>query len=394
MRDYYEFFCPVKIVAGFKALEHIPFELGVLGCSKPMIITDKGVRQVGLVDKVLEACEASNLSVVEIFDGVPADSSLQIVSECAGAYRKANADALLAIGGGSVIDTAKAVNILVSEGGNDLREYSGAGVLKRPLKPYFVLPTTAGTGSEATSVSVIKDEFTGTKLPFVSQFLLPTVAVLDPRMTLSLPPKFTAATAMDALTHAIESYTCLAKNPISDAYATAAIQKITANLTLVLRHSDDAEARLELAQAATMAGIAFSNSMVGLVHALGHSVGAVCHLPHGVCMSILLPHVLRFNVSERADIIGELLLPLAGADVYASTAPEARAERVIKWIEDLRGEVYELSQLPQTLSETGNVQRSDLQKIAHMALDDASMLLNPIDATYEQALDILQQAYE
>lgn len=392
-KDFYEFFCPVKMVAGFKALEHIPFELSSHGASKPLIITDKGVRSVGLVDHVTKAMEASNVSVVGIYEDVPPDSATSVVTKCANFYRDNGADSIIAIGGGSVIDTAKAVNILASEGGEDIKTYSGVGVLKRPLKPFFVIPTTAGTGSETTSVSVIKDDETGTKVPFVSQFLLPDAAILDPRMTQSLPPKITAATAMDALTHAVESFTCLAKNPVSDAYATAAIKKISDNLTTVLNEPGNVEGRLELAQAATMAGIAFSNSMVGLVHALGHNVGAVGHVPHGVCMSILLPHVLEFNLPERGDTIGDLLLHLAGPDVYASTPSAQRAEKAIERIRQMKEEAYAICQLPRTLSETGAVQRGDLPKIAEMSLDDAAMILNPIDATYEQALEILQQAF-
>ncbi len=391
--DYYEFFSPVKIIAGLKALEHIPFELTSQGASRPLIITDKGVRGVGLVDTVIDALAASDQQVVGIFDEVPPDSPSQVVTRAAGIYREHDADSILAVGGGSVIDTAKAVNILVSEGGDDLKAYSGSGVLKRPLKPLFVIPTTSGTGSEATLVSVIKDEETGTKMPFVSQFLLPNAAILDPRLTLGLPPKITAATGMDALTHAVESSICLAKNPVSDAYAAAAIKKISNNLVKVLEQPDDAQGRLELAQAATMAGIAFSNSMVGMVHALGHSVGAVAHLPHGMCMSILLPFVLEFNLPAVSDAIGELLLPLAGADVYASTPASDRPLKSIQFIRQLKEQVYQACELPRTLSETGAVKRNDLPRIAQMSLDDGSMLLNPIDATYEQALEILEQAF-
>lgn len=392
-KDYYEFFCPVKIIAGFKALEHIPFELSSHGSTNPLILTDKGVKGVGLVDTVIKALDAADQKIAGIFDDVPPDSSTAVVTSAAQYYRDQKADSIIAIGGGSVIDTAKAVNILVSEGGDDVKKYSGSGILKRRLKPFFVIPTTAGTGSEATLVSVIKDDATGKKMPFISHFLLPDAAILDPRLTISLPAKITAATAMDALTHAVESFICLAKNPVSDAYAAAAIKKITANLLNVLKDPSDKDGRLELAQAATMAGIAFSNSMVGLVHALGHNVGAVAHVPHGVCMSILLPHVLSFNLKEREAEIGDLLLPLAGPEIYASTPSGQRAQRSIDFIRDLKEQVYAVAELPRTLAETGSVKRGDLPKIAQMSLDDGAMLLNPIDATYEQALDVLQQAF-
>ena len=391
--EYYEFFCPVKMVAGFKALEHISYELTSHGASRPLVITDRGVRAVGLVDIVVNAITAADMQVMAIFDEVPPDSSMLTVAAIAALYRQKECDSILAIGGGSVIDTAKGVNILVSEGGDDIRQYAGAGILQRPLKPFFVIPTTSGTGSETTSVSVIKDDVTGAKVAFVSHFLLPNAAILDPRMTLSLPPTITAATGMDALTHAVEASLCLAKNPISDAYAASAIKKITKHLPEVLNTPDDANGRLELAQASSMAGIAFSNSMVGMVHSLGHSVGAKCHVPHGVCMSILMPFVLEFNIEVIRENLAELLLHLAGPEVYAATPLAQRAEKSIATIVALKEQMYDLAKLPRTLSETGKVNEADLSEIARMALDDGSMMLNPIDATFEQALAVLRKAF-
>jgi alcohol dehydrogenase len=390
---YFSFFCPVKVIAGFKALEHIPYELGTHGAKRPLLVTDRGVRGAGLVEIVTAALSSGSVTVPAIFDDVPPDSSTTVVAEAARLYRQNDCDSIVAVGGGSVIDTAKAVNILVSEGGDNLRAYCGASVLKRPLRPFFVLPTTSGTGSEVTSVCVVKDIEAGVKLPFVSQYLLPNVAVLDPRLTLGLPPFFTAATAMDALTHAVEAFTGLAKNPISDAYATAAIKKVAVNIVPVLTNPKDAPRRLELALAATMAGIAFSNSMVGLVHALGHSVGAIAHVPHGVCMSVLLPYVLEYNLDARRDAIGELLLPLAGSDIYAATRSSERAEKTLVHLRKLRDELFALAGLPRTLSETGKVPREKLPDIARLALDDGALVTNPVEAQYEQALAVLERAY-
>lgn len=391
-KDYYEFFCPVKMIAGYKALEHIPHELDAQNARRTLIVTDQGVRGAGLVDIVSQALSAGGHKAVDIFDDVPPDSSTDTVSAIAAVYRNHDCDSIIAIGGGSVIDTAKGVNILVSEGGDDIKAYSGAGVVKNKLKPFFVIPTTSGTGSEATLVSVIKDSDTGLKLPFASQFLLPDAAILDPRMTLSLPAKITAATAMDAMTHATEAYTCLAKNPLSDAYATTAIKKISQNLPAVLKNPSDATGRLELAQASTMAGIAFSNSMVGLVHSLGHSVGAIAHVPHGVCMSILLPFALNFNQSANGHYIGELLLPLTSDSHYARTPVGLRAEAAIEKIHKLKEELYQLSGLPRKLSEAG-VKEEQLPEIAKLAIDDGTMILNPIDLTEEEALSLLKEAY-
>ncbi|MAR91177.1 MAG: alcohol dehydrogenase [Pseudomonadales bacterium] len=392
-KSYYEFFCPVKIVAGHAALEHIPYELSTLAASRPMIITDKGVRAAGLLEHVQGAFAEGDMEVVEIFDDVPPDSSTTVVETIAELYRERGCDSLIAVGGGSVIDTSKGVNILVSENASRLADFSGVGVLKKPLKPFFVIPTTAGTGSEVTLVAVVNDPVKGVKLPFTSYFLLPNAAILDPRMTLTLPAHITAMTAMDAMTHAVEAFTCMAKNPISDAYAVSAIGKISSNLIPVLNKPDDEAGRLELAQASTMAGIAFSNSMVGLVHSLGHSLGALCHLPHGLCMNLFLPYVLEYNLPQRREAIGELLLPLAGAEIYARTPAAQRADAAISTIRGLRDELHRRCQLPRTLAETGKVNREQLPKLAEMALDDGSILFNPVEVDLDDALAILERAW-
>jgi alcohol dehydrogenase len=393
MTQFFEFFCPVKIVAGLAALEHIPFELAARGVSRPLIVTDRGVRAAGLLEPVQGALKSGGVSAELVFDDVPQDSATGVVASIARLYRREDCDALIAIGGGSVIDTAKAVNILVSEGGEELAKYSGTNMLTRRLRPLFVLPTTSGTGSEVTTVSVVKDSQTGMKLPFISQYLAPDVAVLDPRMTLGLPPFFTAATAMDAMTHAVEAFTCLGKNPLSDAYARAAIQKVAENVVQVLDTPGDKQRRLELALAASMAGIAFSNSMVGLVHALGHTIGAVAHVPHGVCMSVLLPYVLEYNLEARGSVIGELLLPLAGDEVYTRTPLAERPRAAIARLRSLRDALWQKAKLPRTLAETGRVTRGQLEEIARLSLDDGALLMNPVEVQYEDALRVLTRAY-
>ncbi|MFW5823925.1 MAG: iron-containing alcohol dehydrogenase [Marinobacter sp.] len=393
MSRYYEFYCPVKVIAGEAALEHLPYELTSIASTRPMIVTDAGVRAAGLLDPVITACEESEVTIAAIFDEVPPDSSTITVRDIARLYREQRCDALIAVGGGSSIDTAKAVNILVSEGGDDIAEYSGAGVLTRPLKPFFVIPTTAGTGSEVTSVAVIADRERSVKLPFSSSFLLPNAAIIDPRMTLTLPLPITAATAMDALTHATEAYTCLAKNPLSDAYATAAVSKIGRSLLAVMDNPGDARGRLELAEASTMAGIAFSNSMVGLVHALGHATGAICHLPHGVCMSLYLPFVLEYNLEQIREPLAELLLYLEGAEVWAATPASRRAEATVSAIRHLRDELHHRCELPRTLRETGKVTEDQLEKIARTALDDGSIIYNPREATLKEVREILDKAW-
>ena len=390
---YYEFYCPVKILAGLKALEHLPAELAERGCAAPMVLTDKGVRAAGLIKHVEIAFEEAGLSVGPVFDDIPPDSSTDVVESIAREFRERNCDSLIAVGGGSVLDTAKAVNILVSEGGEFLRAYVGAHKLTRPLKPLVAIATTAGTGSEVTTVAVIKDTHKQKKDAFQSSHLMPAVAVIDPRMTLTVPPVITAATAMDALTHAVEAFTCIAKNPLSDAYASAAIRKIVTALPLVLAEPANTDARLELAEAATMAGIAFSNSMVGLVHAIGHSLGAVCHLHHGTCMSILLPYVLEYNFAAIQDDLGLLLPFLAGDDIAMATPPEERAKAAIAAIRNLRDELFDATGLPRSLSESGKVEESQFAKIADLSVDDGALMFNPVEADRSEILSILERAW-
>lgn len=392
-KPYYEFFCPVKVIAGHAALEHIPFELATLGANRPLIITDKGVRSNNLLAPIEAAFESSETVIGHIFDDVPPDSSLETVRKAAQLYRDNNCDAIIAVGGGSVIDTSKATNILVSEGGDDLLKYSGAHNLPKPLKPFFVIPTTSGTGSEVTMVAVVSDNQKNVKMPFASYYLMPHAAILDPRMTQTLPPHLTAMTAMDAMTHAVEAYTCLAANPISDAYATAAIKKVSNHLFNVLDNPTDAQGRLELAQASTMAGIAFSNSMVGLVHSLGHALGAVAHLPHGLCMNLFLPYVLEYNKEVNADKIADLLLPLAGPDIYSQTPAHLRADKAISTILAMRDRIYSLTKLPRTLSETGKVTQAQLDEVAEKALNDGSIIYNPKEATLKDLKTILEKAW-
>jgi alcohol dehydrogenase len=390
---YYEFYCPVKILAGLKALEHLPAELAERGCAAPMVLTDKGVREAGLVRHVERAFDEAGISIGPVFDKIPPDSSTDVVETIARQFREQGCDSLIAVGGGSVLDTAKAVNILVSEGGEFLRAYVGAHKLTRPLKPLVAIATTAGTGSEVTTVAVIKDTHKQRKDAFQSSHLMPAVAVIDPRMTLTVPPLITAATAMDALTHAVEAFTCIAKNPLSDAYASAAIRKIVTALPIVLAEPGNTHARLDLAEAATMAGIAFSNSMVGLVHAIGHSLGATCHLHHGTCMSLLLPYVLEYNFDAIQDNLGALLPLLAGDDVAMATPPEERARASIAAIRDLRDAIFDVTGLPRSLSESGKVEKSQFAKIADLSVDDGALMFNPVDADRSDVTSILERAW-
>lgn len=387
------------MISGHNGLESIPQYLSILKSQKPLVITDKGVSGVGLVDIALGAMEGKHLPV---FDNVPPDSDLKTIREIADLYKAKHCDSIIAIGGGSVIDTAKGVNVLVSLGGDNLMRFAGAGKVKTRLKPLIVVPTTSGTGSEVTLVAVIADHERSVKLGFVSYNLLPDIAILDPRMTQTLPPHLTALTAMDAMSHACEAFIGLSKNPLSDGDALLAIRLISSNILKSIANPNDQDARLALAHGSTLAGAAFSNSMVGMVHSLGHATGGVCHVPHGTCMSIFLPYGLEYNLKKVEPLIAELLFPLAGANVYAATPKKLRAPRAIKYIRDLNQKLYNATNgrhsryLSEIKDREGNllVPREKLPEIAYTALGDGAQFYNPEDLDFNDFLMVLEHAWE
>ena len=230
-----------------------------------------------------------------------------------------------------MLDTAKAVRALLSQGERTLRAMLGSEWLTRgqPV-PFVMVPTTSGTGSECTAVAVVQDDRSRLKQEIVSDQFLPDVAVLDPRSTKSLPPRLTAASGMDALTHAIEAYTGRQKNPLSDAYARSAVELIGQNLIAAVREPKKDEYRLAMACASAMAGMAFSNSMVGVAHAIAHALGAVCQLPHGEAVGLLLPKVMRWQMDVQAPRYGELLCAFCGAEYYAEIPYQQRGEKLVE----------------------------------------------------------------
>lgn len=389
---YYEYYNPVKILSGRQALDNIPYELEILGCRRPIVITDKGVVEAGLIKIVLDAWAGSNLVVGALFDETPPDSSNAVVNQVAGIYRTNNCDSIVAIGGGSVLDTAKGVNIVITEETDDLMRFVGAERLTKRMRPFIAVPTTSGTGSEVTMVAVIANLEKKCKMAFTSYMLFPDVAVLDPRMTITVPPRITAATGMDALTHAIEAYSCLQKNPLSDAYAFKAVDLIRQYLIRVVRNGKDEEARMAMANASLLAGCAFSNSMVGIVHSIGHACGGVCSVPHGVAMAILLPWGMEYNMKECAGYYAELLLALAGPEVYARTASEKRAGESVAAIRQMNSTLNQLTGMPITLKDAG-VKREQMEEIAQTAQGDGSLVFNREEADFRDILGILEAAY-
>lgn len=390
--DYYEFLNSVKIISGVRALENIPFELENLNAKRPIILTNGMLKDLGLVDIVLGALKESEIEAGDIYLDIPADSSIKVVNEIVKIYREKRCDSIIAIGGGSVIDTAKGLNMVITQGKDDIMEFMGSEILKgRGKVPFIVVPTTAGTGSEVTLVAVIANPDKNVKMEFISYNVLPDAAFLDPRMTKSLPPRMTASTGMDAMCHAIEGYTCIQKNPLSDAYAYAAIKLISEYLPKVVEKGDDEESRLAMANASLMAGVSFSNSMVGLVHAIGHACGGVCHVPHGDAMTILLPYCMKYNMDKIGDLYGEILLPLAGPEVFAVTKKEDRGRKAMEIIGSMTTEFNKSCGLPIRLRDV-RVKEEDLDKIAKTALNDGAMIMNPVEAGYEDVMNILRAA--
>jgi len=398
---YYEFCNKVRTVSGHNSLDKLPEMLASVNCAKPMIITDKGVNAAGLIEPVKKAL-GTKVKAGGIYDDVPADSDVKTVKDIAAKYKAAGCDSIIAVGGGSVLDTAKGVNILVSENSDNLMNFVGFGALKRRLKPLIAVPTTSGTGSEMTLVAVIADHERDVKMLFPSLFLLPDFAVLDSRMTKTLPAALTAFTGMDAMTHACEGYTCLSKNPLSDATAIMSIKLISENILKAVKKPDDMDARLALANGSALAGMSFSNSMVGMVHAIGHSIGAICHVAHGICMSILLPYGLEYNLHKTGHLTGELLFPLKGAEAYNSAKPEERPLLAIAAIRGLNAELRKATGgkhptcLREILDRDGNlmVPRESLPDIARLSLNDGAMVYNPEDLDYNDMLMVLEKAWE
>lgn len=389
---YYEFINTVKVMSGLKALDNIAYELSILGSKRPIVITDKGVVGAGLTETLIDAIGGTDTTVGALYDDVPVDSSNKVVNEIAALYRERGCDSIVAIGGGSVIDTAKGVNIVITEETDDLLKFMGNNRVTKRMKPFIVVPTTAGTGSEVTSAAVILNVDQNTKMQFTSPFMLPNVAILDPRMTLTMPPKITAATALDALTHSVEAFIGPQKNPISDAFASAAITLIRENIFKVLEDGKDKEARLAMANAALMAGVAFSNSMVGVVHATAHALGGVCHVPHGIANGIMLPHGLELNMDVVAESLASLLFPLAGEEEFAATPKEARASAAVAAVRKLTSKLSEMTGVPTRLKDAG-VEEDKLEEVARIAMNDGALSFNPKELSFEEVFGVVKAAY-
>ncbi len=379
----YIYNCPTKINAGHGSLASIAKEVVDLGCSRALILTDPGIVAAGLTKL---ARDALSDFCVGVFDNIPQDTNLETVDAAVEMARQLKADCIVSVGGGSVIDTAKAVCTTLKNGGccNDNISWSR---LHEPQTPHIVIPTTSGTGSEVTWAAVINNKTAGRKSYIIESRLAPNIAILDPRFTMTLPARLTAGTAMDAMTHAVEALTTITTNPICDGLALHAIRLIRENLPIAVKDGQNEAARLNLAAASTMAGCAFTISFVALAHSMAHTIGHLYGVPHGEACGLVLPKVMRFNVDHAMDKL-VLIAQSLGVNIFGMDKREAALAAAAE-IEKLMREVGH----PLTLREVG-VPEEGLMECSMHAMGDPVTLYNarPV-AGPEEILELYKQVY-
>lgn len=378
------FTAPTRIVFGTGTSGDAAMELSALECRRALVVTDAFLREkTGIVARIQKALGAACAGV---FSNVPPNSGVHVVDAGAAAGRTGGADAVISIGGGSVMDTAKGIAILLREGGS-LLDYQGFQVLTRRQTPHIAIPTTAGTGSEVTYVAVVKDHQKKRKLLFGDYHIIPDTAILDPTLTVDLPPALTAATGLDAFSHGLEALSSAQREPIADALGLHAIRLVRENLPRAVKNGADLAARGQMLIAATLGGAAFSNAQVGLIHAISHAVGARHGVHHGMANAIAMPHVIRFNNSAVADRF-RLAAEAMGADVRGMS-DEAAGLCAAAAIEAFVAETG----LPTRLRDVG-VPRGDLAACAEAALSDGSIVYNARPVTDPaEVLAVLQAAW-
>lgn len=379
----FEFVLPTKIKFGEGVSENLSEEIINMGHAKPMIITDKGLIKVGIVSKITGVLEKCGMEY-KIFDGIepnPRDITVQKAYEAASEF---GADVLVAIGGGSSMDTAKAVGILMTHGGV-INDYEGLDKIKNPICDLIAIPTTVGTGSEVTFWSVITDTKRHFKMSVGSPLIAAKLALVDPALVESLPPSMIAATGMDALTHAIEGYTCTLSEPITDACGIYAIRMIAENIRTAF-NTKSKEANANMLLGSLIAGICFGNSDIAGVHCMGEALGGLYDTPHGVAMAILLPYVMEYNYISDYTKFAKIAEAL-GEPVDELSEEEA-AYAAVKAVHKLNDEL----KIP-SLKEIGT-KEEDLPELAKRASVNVSVDSNPRKATEADFLDIFKKAYE
>ncbi|MBQ0748087.1 MAG: iron-containing alcohol dehydrogenase [Marinobacter sp.] len=362
------FFMPAVSLFGANVVSELAARVTSLGGKKPLIVTDKGMTELGYTKQITDLLEQADIAYAVFDDTIPNPTDKN-VEQGVDAYKNGQCDMLISLGGGSAHDCCKGVGLVISNGGA-IADYEGLDKSKVNLPPYIAINTTAGTASELTRFTIITNTSNHVKMAIVDWRVTPDLAINDPLMMVNMPPSLTAATGMDALTHAVEAYVSTAANPITDACALQAIRLISRYLRVAVARGDDLEARDRMAYAQYLAGMAFNNASLGHVHAMSHQLGGMYDLPHGVCNALLLPHVCEANLmaaQERYADIAEAL----GENLEGLPEREA-AEMAVEAIRCLSDDVG----IPHTLSELG-VKDEDIETMVKHAQQDVCALTNP-----------------
>jgi len=302
----FEFRAPTRIVFGNNVVEKLGMELKSRGAERIFLVTDNGVVHAGLLDRIMEVIEKSSIGC-DVFEKVEANPSLKTVTQGAEMYRSRRYDGIVALGGGSPIDAAKAIGVKATHEGDVIDYTRLVGKPVRNITPLLIaIPTTSGTGSEVTWSSVLSDPDKKVKTSIKSPYLAPYLALIDPLLTRTMPPLVTAFTGMDALTHAVEAYLSIKATTISDTLALKAVELIGSNLRAAVGNGNNMEARANMMLASTLAGMAFSNSSVCLVHAVAHALGGQFNIAHGIANAIMLPPVMGYNLIENPAKFGDI----------------------------------------------------------------------------------------
>ena len=374
-----------QIVFGYGCLNRVGFLSLFLKAKNVFIVTDTEIEKLGFVSKVQKYLELSGINST-VFNEIEPNPKEETLIKGAERFKNTNSDAVIAIGGGSVIDGAKIIRLLVKQGGKPSdydSKKSTIMAVHEMLPPQISIPTTSGTGSEVSIVAMITSGHE--KITILGYPLISTIALVDPELTMSCPPKLTAMCGMDALTHAIEAFISLRINPIADMFSLQGIALIYQNLRKAYSNGQDAIARINMSLAATVAGMAFNQKSVGLVHACSHQLSSQCNLPHGLANALMLPHVLRLNKKVSAPKYITLATAL-GMDLTKLSNDEA-SEKFILEIEKLNKEIG----IPAKLSECG-VKESDILVMVPNAISDISAITNPLQPVTKEMVEGVYRA--
>jgi alcohol dehydrogenase len=380
----YGFFIPTVSLMGIGSYKEIGKQVKALGGKKPFICTDKGITKAGITQKIVDLIKQDAGVDTVVFDGTVPNPTDTNVHDGLKVFKDKKCDLIISLGGGSAHDCGKGIGIVSTNGGN-IRDFEGVNKSTKPMPPFIAVNTTAGTASEMTRFCIITNTSNHVKMAIVDWRVTPNVAINDPLLMAGMPPALTAATGMDALTHAVEAYVSTIATPVTDACALQAIRLIATNLRAAVANGADMVARDNMAYAEYLAGMAFNNASLGYVHAMAHQLGGFYDLPHGVCNAILLPHVERFNLIAKLDRFVEMAKAM-GENVEGLSSRDA-AELALMAIKQLSIDVG----IPSGLTELG-VKTKDLKTMALNAQKDACGFTNPRTPTLDDIIQIYKWA--